>query len=358
MRPILIILNLLCCGALIAQPAPDFAITDSGGQTHELYADHLNEGKTVVLKLFFTYCPPCNAMAPMLEPFYQSWGGGHGDVEMISLSILTSDLNADVANYKSTHGLTFPGAGGDGGSVAAAQPYTSGTYGTFFGTPTFVVIAPDGTVTFDPRGGSMQATLDSVSVAIANTGANMSLALYNNSGSIRNEDNQGLDDVEIITPNLTIGPPAPQSNPTGYYGVSALLDTEETYTLSAANDDDDYLNGVSTLDQILISRHILGVDTLDSPYKRLAADVDRNEKITTLDVIFLRRLILSIDLELAEQPPWIYVRSDYVFDHPDRPFGEVYFEDATYYTLDPDDLVPLNFIGVKIGDVNNDHDTD
>jgi hypothetical protein len=52
-------------------------------------------------------------------------------------------------------------------------------------------------------------------------------------------------------------------------------------------------NGISTLDQILIQKHILGVQTFDSPYKMIAADVNNSTTISMADVIQLRKLTLG-----------------------------------------------------------------
>ena len=154
-----------------AQTASDFTVTDSWGNTHSLYSDYLNQDKTVVLKIFYVACPPCNSIAPHLEPLYQSWGGGQGDVQFIELSIKADDSDAEVSAYKLAHGTTYPAAGGDGNSVAATVPYTNGSFGLWGGTPTFVVIAPDGTLQYDVYGVGIQGTIDALNTAIAATGA-------------------------------------------------------------------------------------------------------------------------------------------------------------------------------------------
>ena len=41
-----------------------------------------------------------------------------------------------------------------------------------------------------------------------------------------------------------------------------------------AEKNDNYLNGVSTLDLVLIQKHILGLQLLNSPYKVIAADIN------------------------------------------------------------------------------------
>jgi len=168
---LLFFLLLITSSTLLSQSAPDFAVTDSWGSTHQLYADYLDQGKTVVIKVFYVACPPCNAIAPHLEPLYQKWGGGSADVQFIELSILQSDTDAKINVYKSSHSTTFPATGGEGGSVAAVQPYKNGTFGPYTGTPTFVVIAPDKTVQYDVSGLNIQGTIDALDAAIAATGA-------------------------------------------------------------------------------------------------------------------------------------------------------------------------------------------
>lgn len=157
--------------SMSAQVAPNFTVTDSWGNIHRLYEDYLDQGVTVVIKVFYVACPPCNAIAPHLEPLYQSWGGGDADVQFIELSIKQTDTDALVNGYKNNHQTTYPASGGQGGSVAAVTPYTSGMFGVYTGTPTFVVIAPDKTVNYDVSGFNIQGTIDAIDAAIEATGA-------------------------------------------------------------------------------------------------------------------------------------------------------------------------------------------
>src|SRR5690606_38409915 len=113
----------------------------------------------------------CNSIAPLMEPLYEVWGSGEYDVEFFDLSDKTSDTNPLVAAYKANYGHTYPAAGNEGGSVQAVGPYKDGTFGPWSGTPTFVVIAPDGSVQYDVGGPGNQATIDAIDAALAATGA-------------------------------------------------------------------------------------------------------------------------------------------------------------------------------------------
>ncbi len=115
-------------------------------------------------------------------------------------------------------------------------------------------------------------------------------------------------------------------------------------------DGDGHLNGVSTFDLVLISKHILGIKPLDSPYKMIAADVNNSTSITTLDLIQLRKLILSIDTEFGNNTSWRFVDAGYNFPDPAKPWTEQFPEVKNINNLQ--DGLTGDFVAVKIGDVN------
>lgn len=53
------------------------------------------------------------------------------------------------------------------------------------------------------------------------------------------------------------------------------------------------LSGVSTLDLVMIQRHILGISPFENTFQKLAADVSGDNKISTFDLFLLRQLILG-----------------------------------------------------------------
>jgi len=111
------------------------------------------------------------------------------------------------------------------------------------------------------------------------------------------------------------------------------------------------LNGVSTLDLVAIQQHILGLERLDSPYKLIAADVDQSGTITALDIIQLRKLILGIYEEFPNNNSWRLIDGAYNFLDPVNPFAFEFPEEYAIRELVSD--MNVDFVGVKIGDVNN-----
>ena len=162
--------------------------------------------------------------------------------------------------------------------------------------------------------------------------------------------------VEDVTMNLSgQGTASMLTNADGTYSFTGLVEGYD-YTIIPERDGD-YLNGVSTFDLVLISQHILGVQLLDSPYKRIAADVNNSESITTLDLIQLRKLILSIDTEFSNNTSWRFVDAAYVFPNPLDPWQEEFPELVNVNDLSEYGIVGLDFIAVKIGDVTEDAET-
>ena len=115
--------------------------------------------------------------------------------------------------------------------------------------------------------------------------------------------------------------------------------------------DIEYLNGVSTLDLVLMQRHILGIESLNSPYKLIAADVNQSDNISATDLVELRKLILGIYEELPTNTSWRFVDAAYEFADESDPW--LFGFDESYEIFDLQNDMHLDFIGVKIGDVNN-----
>lgn len=127
------------------------------------------------------------------------------------------------------------------------------------------------------------------------------------------------------------------------YGYTATLKASRTMNP---------LNGVTTYDLVEIQKHILGIKALGSPYKMIAADANFDGKITTIDIVLLRKLILGLIPELPNGQSWRFVAGNYNFPNPANPFDPP-FPDS--FIVKPNDEYlpsPLLFRGVKIGDVN------
>ena len=110
------------------------------------------------------------------------------------------------------------------------------------------------------------------------------------------------------------------------------------------------LNGVSTFDLVLISKHILGLQKFDSPYKYIAADVNRSGSITAFDMVQLRQLILNVTSEFPNNTSWRFVDAKHEFTS-ENPAAENFDEFMSINNL-TGQMLDVNFIAAKVGDVN------
>ena len=128
-----------------------------------------------------------------------------------------------------------------------------------------------------------------------------------------------------------------------------MLEGNRDY-LVAPTLDSDHRNGITTLDIIIIHRHILGIKTLDSPYLLIAADVNDSKSVTTLDLIELRRMVLGHIYEFGNNTSWRFVSDEYEFEDASRPWLESYPQQTELRMNKKKEIA--NFIGIKVGDVN------
>lgn len=118
--------------------------------------------------------------------------------------------------------------------------------------------------------------------------------------------------------------------------------------------DNDHLNGVSTLDLVMIQRHILGIAPLNSPYKLVAADINNNEKVSSSDLVALRKVILGVEMTYPNNTSWRFVDSEFEFINEDNPWETPIDEVYNINGLNGD--MQIDFIAVKTGDVNGNVD--
>lgn len=174
------------------------------------------------------------------------------------------------------------------------------------------------------------------------------------SGAVKTPARQG---VEEVTLNLTgthlafpIGNSTKLSDANGNFFFAHALPYFASYELTPTKNDNP-LNGVTTLDLARISRHILGTELLDSPYKIIAADANRSGTITSFDVVELRKLILGIYDSLPNNTAWRFVPQNFVFPDPTNPFAAPFPEKIRENDI-LTDARNKNFVAIKIGDVN------
>jgi len=170
------------------------------------------------------------------------------------------------------------------------------------------------------------------------------------SGRVATEDGREVEDV--MTELKTIAPEFSKFDMTDESGTYAFDDNALTQDYEVSGEkNDDYLNGVSTIDLVKVQRHILGLEPFETAGQMIAADVNNDQRINGQDLVELRKLILGIYSELPQNDSWKIINAkDASTLTLANPWN--YGETITIAEM-AEDMFDQDFIGVKIGDVNH-----
>lgn len=122
----------------VGQTVSNFTVTDSDGNSHDLYS-YTAAGKYVLLDFFFVACVPCQTTTPIFNEFHDKYGCNAGDIICISMNS-GSDNDEEVNLFKEQYGGDFthaPAISADGGAGPVTADFGIAAY------PTFTLIGPD-----------------------------------------------------------------------------------------------------------------------------------------------------------------------------------------------------------------------
>ncbi len=167
------------------------------------------------------------------------------------------------------------------------------------------------------------------------------------SGGIRTEEGRAIEGAMVKLSGIFS-----DSVYTDIDGAYMFEELETNYDYSIRPElSHDYRNGVSTIDMVLISKHILGTERLPSPYRMIAADINNSGSVSTFDLIQMRKLILALEDEFSNNSSWRFIDATYDFPNETNPWLKPLKEVVNFNNIDNDQL-SADFVGVKIGDVN------
>jgi len=162
-------------------------------------------------------------------------------------------------------------------------------------------------------------------------------------GALTTQNGEGIEDAEV---EINSGLFNQTTDATGAFNFD--LPAGGDYSVVPALDADAD-NGVTTFDIVLITQHILGINTFNSPYQMIAADANNSYSVTTLDAVAIRKVILQIEDSFPNNTSWRFVDADHVFADAMNPWG--FLEVVNINNL-ATQQIDVDFTGIKIGDVN------
>ena len=172
------------------------------------------------------------------------------------------------------------------------------------------------------------------------------LSSYIIAGYVINDVGVGVKNIEIKLKSDSASY-STFTDTTGLYFFTGVP-SKFTYEMTC-NHDTLVRNGVSTADLVAINKHILKIDTMPA-LRIIAADVNNDKKVSTSDMIELRKIILLIIDNFTQSKSWRFIPTVYQF--PDEYIPFPYPEKATIENP-TGDFIQLDWYGIKVGDVNN-----
>ncbi len=121
---------------MVGRPASDFTVSDIDGRPAALADFH---GKTIVLNLWASWCPPCRAEMPDLQRLYARFASSG----VVVVGVDQGESAATIRSYSQSLGIHYP--------LWVDQEQKYGRVYEAIGMPTTTIVAPNGTIvkTFD-----------------------------------------------------------------------------------------------------------------------------------------------------------------------------------------------------------------
>ncbi len=116
--------------------------------------------------------------------------------------------------------------------------------------------------------------------------------------------------------------------------------------------DSDLLNGVTTLDVALMSRHILDVQPIKSALKQIAGDVNADGSIDALDMVITRRMVLRLLNAFPNNKSWRFVPKVFQFTATATTVPTLNYPEFLQFVNLTDTVRAADFWAVKIADLN------
>ncbi|NOT38757.1 MAG: T9SS type A sorting domain-containing protein [Saprospiraceae bacterium] len=168
-------------------------------------------------------------------------------------------------------------------------------------------------------------------------------------GIITREDGKGVKDVTVEL--------------SGYSSQSTITDAQGNYCFNNVPGGNYTIapkkiinpgNGVGIPDISAIKSHNLGINSLSGPYKIIAADVDNNKRIDATDIARIIPTWKDPSRVFINVNSWKFVPKSFQFANPNNPLQTIYPELISLPISA--DVLNLDFIGIKMGDVNLSND--
>ncbi len=172
------------------------------------------------------------------------------------------------------------------------------------------------------------------------------------SGRITTFKGEPVEGFEVFVENVgTVGGVVPDPVLTDANGrYEFTLEANKEYRIIPRNDED-LAKGVTAFDNVVISRHILGLELFESPFQTIAADVNKSGLVTAFDIVLIRKVVLAREDEFQNNTSWRFIDAHYEFTDIISAAAAPFME-TVLIAQNMGNVSNMDFIAVKVGDAN------
>lgn len=167
-------------------------------------------------------------------------------------------------------------------------------------------------------------------------------------GQITNKDGVPLEGVQVFI-GSGIANQAVYTDENGNY--SAEVWAGQDYSIIPLFDDFP-LNGLDSNDLLAWDDVVANSN---NPYLRIACDLNSDSGISSFDAVLLDQ---AVSFGIANFPAWRFVDASYVFPNPMDPWSPSFPEVIILNVIEADEIYSVDFIGIKVGDLDCSANTD
>jgi len=140
-----------------------------------------------------------------------------------------------------------------------------------------------------------------------------------------------------------------ETDNTGSYTFSNI-NNGRPYSIQVAMEDSRN-NGLTTRDVILIQQHLMGINSFTSHWKMLESDVNQDQRVSSIDIVELRKTIIGQASEMDQYPPWRFFDTQLAFEPMNYSVLQE-LKDGVYIS-NMSSTKHADITGLKMGDVDH-----
>ncbi|MEM6398295.1 MAG: T9SS type A sorting domain-containing protein [Bacteroidota bacterium] len=132
------------------------------------------------------------------------------------------------------------------------------------------------------------------------------------------------------------------------------LELHEDYTIAPLLEADvNVVSSITTMDVLMINRHILAIEELASPYQHVVADVNMDGEINVIDAVHIRMVIMGQTPTYPQGPTWRFMDRDYDFSANSADWAGAQFPEVFNANDLEGDITDADFFSLEMGNVSD-----